>query len=149
MILIFGGAYQGKLEYGLETFGKSPDDVFSCTPVAPVEAGSGLNDRYEVDCDGKIDCQVEIDWTKPVIYGLENWVWLCTLAGMEAQDILAAHREELENKIIISADVSQGLVPMDAGERAFREMIGRTLLYLGREADQVHRVFCGLGQRIK
>ena len=46
-------------------------------------------------------------------------------------------------------DVSQGLVPVDAEQRAFREMNGRLMLYLAAEAGQVHRVFCGLGKRVK
>ena len=51
--------------------------------------------------------------------------------------------------VFIANDVSQGLVPMDATDRAFREMMGRTLLHLAKEAEEVHRVFCGLGQRLK
>ncbi len=46
-------------------------------------------------------------------------------------------------------DVSQGVVPIDTDRRAWREDVGRTMLWLAKEADEVHRVFCGLGQRIK
>ena len=38
---------------------------------------------------------------------------------------------------------------MDQNERWWREMTGRTMLYLSRRADRVIRVFCGLGQEIK
>ena len=30
-----------------------------------------------------------------------------------------------------------------------REANGRLMIYLAKEADQVHRVFCGIGKRIK
>ena len=124
MILVFGGAYQGKLEYALKTFGLEEADVYHCSR------------------------QGGLDFNKKVIYGLEAFVYWCTSHGIEAREVLAA-QEGLSEKVFIACDVSQGLVPMDATDRAFREMMGRTLLFLAKEADEVHRVFCGLGQRLK
>ena len=49
----------------------------------------------------------------------------------------------------MAADTSQGVVPMDKDVRAAREASGRLLTYLAGEADEVHRVFCGIGKRIK
>ena len=60
MILIFGGAYQGKLDYALETFDIAPDDVFRCTR------------------DGTLNPE------KTVICGLEDFVYSCTVRGTEA-----------------------------------------------------------------
>lgn len=130
MILVFGGAYQGKLEYALDKFDMTAEDVYRCSR------------------DG------EMDLSKTVIYGLEEFVYWCTENGAEAKEVLAGRftSNELQpyaDKIFIANDVSQGLVPMDATDRAFREMMGRTLLYLAKEADEVHRVFCGIGQRLK
>ena len=130
MILVFGGAYQGKLDYVLDKFQLSEDDVYRCSR------------------DG------EINLDRCVIYGLEEFVYWCTENGAEAKEVLAGRftSDELQpyaDKIFIANDVSQGLVPMDATDRAFREMMGRTLLYLAKEADEVHRVFCGIGQRLK
>lgn len=130
MILVFGGAYQGKLEYALDKFDMTAEDVYRCIR------------------DG------EMDLSKTVIYGLEEFVYWCTENGAEAKEVLAGRftSDELQpyaDKIFIACDVSQGLVPMDATDRAFREMMGRTLLYLAKEADEVHRVFCGIGQRLK
>ena len=130
MILVFGGAYQGKLEYVLDKFDMTAEDVYRCSR------------------DG------EMDLSKTVIYGLEEFVYWCTENGAEAKEVLAGRftSDELQpyaDKIFIANDVSQGLVPMDATDRAFREMMGRTLLYLAKEADEVHRVFCGIGQRLK
>ena len=130
MILVFGGAYQGKLEYALDKFDMTAEDVYRCSR------------------DG------EMDLSKTVIYGLEEFVYWCTENGAEAKEVLAGRftSDELQpyaDKIFIANDVSQGLVPMDATDRAFREMMGRTLLYLAKEADEVHRVFCGIGQRLK
>ena len=130
MILVFGGAYQGKLEYALDKFNIAAEDVYRCSR------------------DG------EMDLSKAVIYGLEEFVYWCTENGVEAKTVLESRFDTTEadpylGKIFIACDVSQGLVPMDATDRAFREMMGRTLLYLAKEADEVHRVFCGIGQRLK
>ena len=125
MILIFGGAYQGKLDYVLKTFSIASDDVFHC-----------IRDD-------------ELSLEKTVICGLEDFVYSCTVDGKEARDVLASMEPQLRDKILIADDISQGLVPMDATDRAYREMMGRTLIWLAREADSVYRVFCGLGQQLK
>ena len=130
MKLVFGGAYQGKLEYVLDKFGVAADDVYRCSR------------------DGELDLE------KTVIYGLEEFVYWCTENGVEAKEVLAGRfdPEDVQpygDKIFIACDVSQGLVPMDATDRAFREMMGRTLLALAKEAEEVHRVFCGIGQRLR
>ena len=57
--------------------------------------------------------------------------------------------DKLRDKVIISDDISQGVVPMDATEREWREMTGRCLVSLGQQADKVIRVFCGIPEVIK
>ncbi len=125
MILIFGGTYQGKAEYAKEHWDFNESDIFYCEE------------------------KLSIDLSKKVIVGLEKFIFACTCEGSEAKDVLKAYDEPLTDKIFIVDDVSQGIVPMDPDRRAWREAVGRTLLWLGREADEVHRVFCGLGQRLK
>ena len=125
MILIFGGAYQGKLEYALGNFNMTEKDVFPCKEEAA------------------------LDLSFKVISNLENFVMGCVKEGKEAKDLLLEYGEALEDKIIILTDISQGIVPMDPVQRSWREMVGRTMLYLGGKAEKVIRVFCGLGQEIK
>ena len=125
MVLIFGGAYQGKLEYALNNFNMTEEDVFHCKEEAA------------------------LDLSFKVISNLENFVMGCVKEGKEAKDLLLEYGEALEDKIIIVTDISQGIVPMDPVQRSWREMVGRTMLYLGGRAEKVIRVFCGLGQEIK
>ena len=125
MVLIFGGAYQGKLEYALENFNLSENDVFYCKEEA------------------------SLDLSSKVIYGLESFVMGCVKEGLEAREILSEYGSALEDKIIIVTDISQGVVPIDPVHRSWREMVGRTMVYLGEKAEKVIRVFCGLGQEIK
>lgn len=125
MILIFGGAYQGKLDFAKETFGVADEEVFLC------------GESPDMDMSAKVLCN------------LEKMVLGCTKKNVEAKDVLASYYDRLKDKIIIIDDISQGIVPMDPELRAWREMTGRTMLYLAKEADKVYRVFCGIPEQIK
>lgn len=125
MILIFGGSYQGKLEFAKETFGVTDDEVFTCTP------------------------DKDIDWTCKVLYNMDQCFLRDVREGRESREILKEHLDELKDKILIVNDISQGIVPMERDQRDWREMTGRAMLYLSKEADEVYRVFCGLGSKIK
>ncbi len=57
--------------------------------------------------------------------------------------------ELTENPVILYQEMGCGLVPMDAGERARREKMGRLSVELASHATAVYRVTCGVGQRIK
>jgi len=124
MDFIFGGAYQGKLDYAKKEFYSK--DVFVC---------------------GKE--KAELDFSKDAVYKLEEFVLACLREGIEAADYLEEHKKEWWDKVFICTDISQGVVPMDPETRALREMLGRTMIYLAAEADTVTRVFCGLGHRLK
>lgn len=126
MILIFGGAYQGKSEYAIKELGFNEQDFFRCS-----------------------EDSTDIDLTKKVISDLSDFTLACVKSGKEPVELLNEVRAQLEDKIIIATDVSQGVVPMDKTERMWREANGRALIYLGEEAESVVRVFCGIGQRIK
>ncbi len=125
MILIFGGAYQGKLEYAQKNWNFREEDVFHC------------------------EDNLAIDLSKKVIYGLHHFCFACACEGADTLSVLKAYEIPLKDKIFILDDISQGVVPIDADERAWREEVGRTMLKLSKEADEVYRVFCGLGQRLK
>lgn len=123
MILVFGGAYQGKLDYVKEHF--DIETICDCS-------------------DGR-----EPDFDMDVICGLEGFVLDRVKKGREAADFFRETKELWQDKILIAADVSQGIVPIDQELRAMREMNGRLLLYLTKEAEQVIRVFCGIGKNVK
>lgn len=123
MILIFGGAYQGKLDYAKANF--KVNNICDCS-----EGGAP-------------------DFGADVICGIENYVLECVKNGTEARAFFEENREAWQDKILVITDTSQGVVPVDKDVRNFREMNGRLLLYLAGEADRVIRVFCGIGKDIK
>ena len=120
MILLIGGAYQGKLDYARETFGISDADVFVC--------GAG-----------------EIDFSQRCIYKIEEF----TYAHPDPISYFKTHREQWQDSVLILQDIFCGVVPMGADNRAWRQKTGRLVQYLSREAEQVSRIFCGLEQRLK
>ncbi|MDO5303166.1 MAG: bifunctional adenosylcobinamide kinase/adenosylcobinamide-phosphate guanylyltransferase [Clostridia bacterium] len=126
MILVFGGAYQGKLDYVLEKYNLNKDDVERCNV-------------------GK----ASLGFDKKVIYGLDKFVYACVKEGVEAKEVLVENLDKLQDKIIICDDISQGIVPLDKDEREWREATGRAMVALGKMADDVYRVFCGLATKIK
>ncbi len=121
MILIFGGAYQGKLDYAKERFGGR---VYECCDSRP-------------NFDGDI------------IHHLERFVLACIKEGVDPQEYLREKHDILKDKIIICDDVSQGVVPIDKDERAFREANGRVMIAMAKEAKEVVRIFCGLPHILK
>lgn len=127
MILIFGGAYQGKLDYAKKNF-----DI-----------------KTVCDCSGG----AAPDFTADAIYGIEGFVKRqsqeSVLPPLEAADWFSERRKAWQDKVLIMTDVSQGIVPTDPALRVFREMNGRLMLRLAAEASEVHRVFCGIGKRVK
>ena len=120
MILIIGGAYQGKLDFAKTTFGITEADVYTC--------GNG-----------------EIDFSKRCICKIEEFTFACDdpIAYFES------HRQQWQNSILICQDIFCGVVPMGEENRKWRQKTGRLAQYLSREASQVSRIFCGLEQRLK
>ncbi len=71
--------------------------------------------------------------------------------GHLQEDILNEIKTNISDgfSVIISDEIGNGIVPIDENERLWREVTGRILIELAKEADEVHRVTLGIGQRIK
>ncbi len=140
MILIIGGAYQGKLEYARAEFGLKDEEI----SIVPKDS--------EACSAPDADSFPPLDLSRRAVYGLERWVLACVKDGKDPKEYLEQHQDDLtgrEDRILIAMDISQGVVPMDPTERAWREENGRTLVWLAGKADRVVRVFCGIPQVIK
>lgn len=136
MHLVFGGAYQGKLDYAKERYGYGEADVYRCASFQRQEAA-------------QCQAEVKVDYSFKVIDHLEAFILNCVRCGKEAKEILEMDRENWRDSVFICTDISSGIVPCDEEMRAWREMVGRTLMYLGKEAEEVTRMFCGIPQKIK
>ena len=124
MILIIGGAYQGKLDFAKAAFALSEEDVFSCTGDT-------------------------IDFSKRCVDRIEEFTYGCVQKGVEPKTFFQTHREQWRDSILICQDIFCGVVPIDPVQRQWRQVTGRLCQYLTREASRVSRIFCGLEQRLK
>ena len=120
MILIIGGAWQGKLDFVKENFGVTQADIHTC--------GGG-----------------DVDFSKRCVYKIEEF----TFSHPDPVGYFRANREAWERSILICEDIFCGVVPMGAENRAWRQKTGRLCQYLAGEAERVSRIFCGLEQRLK
>lgn len=63
--------------------------------------------------------------------------------------LVRALMEENPQRILVTDEIGYGIVPVDGFERRYREETGRICCMAAKEAEQVWRVCCGMGQRIK
>lgn len=126
MIFVIGGSYQGKCEFVRETFQLTEEDIFVCTEETR-----------------------EVDFSKHVIAHIERFALGCVRRGEEPANYWKRNADRIADSILISDDISCGVVPIDETIRAWREAAGRANNHLARHAEQVWRVFCGIGSKIK
>lgn len=76
-------------------------------------------------------------------------VWDVQDLAVNTGDLAELAESLSQYDIVIATEVGGGVVPVDAGERAFREAAGRLSCLLAERADTVIRVYCGLPQLLK
>ena len=125
MILVFGGSYQGKLDYTLERFKIDANYVYNCGEDTAMPVG------------------------KRIINGLDKWILALIKAGIDTDKTITDLINQNPNAVVICTDISCGVVPIDPQMRKWREAVGRALAALSRESDEVVRLFCGIATRLK
>ncbi|MDO4488843.1 MAG: bifunctional adenosylcobinamide kinase/adenosylcobinamide-phosphate guanylyltransferase [Eubacteriales bacterium] len=129
MKLVIGGCNQGKLDYVMEALGSEDSIVYN---------GAAFT------------CNVNPpEGTVVVVNRLHLFVRECLMRDGDPEKEMDAFVERFPDCIIISDEVGNGIVPVDKFERKWREKTGRLLTHLARNATEVTRVFCGIGQKIK
>ena len=124
MKLIFGGAYNGKLEFAKEKYDFKDEDIFFCKDES-------------------------LNFTRRVVCGLHVFTQQCVLKNVNPLEIIKDNTEKLKDKIIICDEIGSGIVPLKKEDRMWREETGRVLQYLSSNADEVYRIFSGISEKIK
>ncbi len=60
-----------------------------------------------------------------------------------------AQRIAEAKRVVVCTEVGSGIVPVDKGERAWRERAGRLSVEIAKRADAVVRLVCGIPQPVK
>lgn len=126
MILIIGGAFQAKLDYVLQNFGYDKDEVAdgSLYPAENIFNYKVINNFHLI---------------------IRRNYETCACSAKLIDELFANGKTE----VIIANEVGLGVVPLGENERALRDYIGKTLAEIAKRAENVTRVSCGLGLKIK
>lgn len=124
MILVFGGAYNGKLAYVKEKYNIEDDNIFYCA----------------------LDT---LDFDKKVICGLHLFVREMILKGKDPLEYIKNNIEKLDGKIIITDDIGMGIVPIEKIDRIWRDAHGKCVQYLSLNSKEVIRIFFGIEKVLK
>ena len=124
MHLIIGGAYMGKLDFAVETYGLRAEDISDCREGEP-------------------------DFARKCVYHLEDFTLECVRREEAPVAWFRENKDNWQDCVLICADISGGIVPMNKEDRRWREKTGHLCQYLSKEADRGSLIFCGLEQRLK
>lgn len=127
MKLIIGGYAQGKLAYALTKYGTDQCLVW----------------------DGELPEEVEESEKQIIIDHFHNWVKDCMIKGGSPEAEMSRFLKKFPDCMILCDEIGNGIVPMEAFEREYRERTGRIVVELAKRAEEVVRVICGIGQKIK
>ena len=122
MIMITGGAFQGKREFAKQRFGLSDSDIInggSCE--IPELANARCIVNYELAVKHLISENID-----PL-----------------------AFTKKLNCDIVIMNEIGCGIIPLEKSEREWREMTGRAGCIIAENAEAVYRVCCGIATIIK
>ena len=127
MKLVIGGTAQGKLEYVLLKHDVQKNMVW----------------------DGVLPNDRKLNKNIVVINHFHQWVKSRMVSGGCPEDEIMSFLDCNEDCIIICDEIGNGIVPIDPFEREYRERTGRILVQLAMRAEEVERIICGIGQKIK
>lgn len=126
MILIVGGAFQGKKQYAMQTLGLSEEDF----------------------TDGST-CEPEEIFTAKAVWHFQEYIRRCMQQGQEVGGLAKELKKRNPDVVVLANEMGSGVVPVDTFDRRYREAVGRSCCALAKEAKEVHRVVCGIGMVIK
>ena len=132
MKLVIGGRAQGKLNYVLQHMTDENYQIYDGVFPDGEELFNRSN-RNEI----------------LIVNHFHKWVNKELKENRNPEEKLEAFLKKGVRFVIISDEIGNGIVPVDAFERDYRERTGRMLITLASQADEVVRVICGIGQKIK
>lgn len=126
MIFVTGGCFQGKQQWVLQNcqvqlFRVADGAVCSMEAIK----SAGVLDHFHLL--------------------VRRWMQAGKIPADETEKILSDNPDI----VIITDEISSGIVPLDVKEREWREVHGRICCQLAGRADAVFRVIAGIGQKIK
>ena len=129
MILITGGAWQGKLDFARELAAQAGKEM--------PEVAEGQTDSFDSAM------------SRPIIHDFHEYIRRILKEGKSVEEFITSIEKKNQDAIIISNELGCGIVPMEPEDREWREVTGRSSVRLAKEAVAVYRLVCGIATRIK
>lgn len=126
MDFIIGGCFQGKREYVKKKYGFTESDFIDAKDIKN-------NDMQGKRC----------------LVGFHRFIRTLLLEGADIEKNVTLLLEKNDIRVIISDEIGYGIVPIDAFEREYRELVGRQCCILAQKAERVVRVVSGIAAAIK
>lgn len=126
MIMITGGAFQGKTEYAKNRFGFSDSDIIN----------GGI-------------CDLEAVFTAKCVTNYHLAVKRLLEANADPEEFSRRICRENPDAVIIINEIGSGIIPLEKGERIWREETGRAGCIIAENSCEVIRLVCGIPVKIK
>lgn len=126
MVMVTGGAFQGKRE---------------C-----LKSLYGLSDKYIIS--GK-DCHIEDVFTAEAIADYHELVRRLIADNIDVSEFTGRFCRENTKAAVTVNEVGCGVIPLEKSDRFYREEVGRAGCIIAAHSETVIRVFCGIPQIIK
>lgn len=138
MILITGGAYQGKLEFARSIYEKTE-------PMIAEGEKADFEELKQADIIARFHLYIRrcMEENRTENSNEENNL------EAEIEEQVKELLQENPNVILEITQLGCGVVPIDAFDRSYREKVGRIGCMLASQAKQVWMVNAGIGIRLK
>ena len=126
MIMITGGAFQGKKEYVKNRFGFSDDEILN--------GGS---------------CELDAVFTAKCVTDYQLAVKRLLEENADPEKFTRRLCRENSGAVIIINEIGGGIIPLEKSERIWREETGRAGCIIAENSREVIRLVCGVPVKIK
>ncbi len=159
MILITGGAYQGKSEVAKKIFMEKKKIDFSENKLQREQLyKEGTNKRYQdreqqasrnpIIVEGEIASFQQLQQAD-IIEHFHLWIRNFIMEEKNPYYVIEELLRKNSEVIVELTQLGCGIVPMEVFDRNYRELVGRIGCYLAEHAQAVYLVNCGLSKRLK
>lgn len=124
MTLVTGGSFQGKTDFAIKTLGIAENDIL----------------------DGETCCVDDV-MAAAAVRNFERLVKRIMDNG--AVDFAKRLCCENPDIIVITTEISGGIIPIDSESRRWREETGKACCVLAEFSDNVYRINCGIPLKLK
>lgn len=155
MKLVIGGYAQGKLHYVLQNMrlqGEQRNEPGQKKQLETVILDGTLDfskKTAEKQMAEKQPTGHSLGGSQVIVNHLHRYIREQLQQGKDPEAAILTFLREYPDCIMICDEIGNGIVPIEAEERIYRERTGRILEQLAAQADEVVRVVCGIGLKIK